>query len=120
MDSANTKLKLAAIATGITLLITGIAFMYWQVSRRYWCVRTVSISSQEVTYSWGCVHPQRYRQWSVTAQTGEMRMQRFVASKYSSPLGHDRGTDHTVPAYSEFVWEDQVGCRNWGASVESV
>lgn len=80
MDSANTKLKLAAIATGIALLITGTAFMYWQASRRYWCVRTVSISSQEVTYSWGCVHPQRYRQWSVTAST---EPQRFVGAGFA-------------------------------------
>jgi cytochrome oxidase assembly protein ShyY1 len=67
MNLSNTKLKLAAIATGIALLITGTAFLYWQVSRRYWCVRTISTGSQEVTYSVGCVHPQRYRQWSITA-----------------------------------------------------
>jgi hypothetical protein len=67
MDLSNTKLKFAAIVIGTALLITGVAFMYWQVSRRPWCVRTVSISNQEVTYSWGCVYPQRYRQWSVTA-----------------------------------------------------
>lgn len=67
MDSSNTKLKFAAIATGVALLIMGVGFMYWQVSRRYWCVRTVSTGNQEVTYSWGCMHPQRYRQWSITA-----------------------------------------------------
>lgn len=67
MDLSNTKLKFAAITTGIALLITGTAFVYWQVNRRSWCVRTVSTGSQEVTYSWGCVYPQRYRQWSITA-----------------------------------------------------
>jgi hypothetical protein len=68
MELANPKVKLAAIATGTVLLLTGLGlFLYWQVGRRAWCVRTVSISSHEVTYSWGCVHPQRYRQWSITA-----------------------------------------------------
>ncbi len=67
MDLSNTKLKFAAIVTGLALLITGTALIYWQLSRRSWCVRTVSTGSQEVTYSWGCVHPQRYRQWSITA-----------------------------------------------------
>jgi hypothetical protein len=68
MELSNSKRKLAAIATGTALLVTGIGlFIYWEISRRSWCVRTVSISSQEVTYSWGCVHPQRFRQWSITA-----------------------------------------------------
>jgi len=68
MEPATTKVKLAAIATGTALLLSGIGLViYWQVGRRSWCVRSVSTGSQEVTYSWGCVHPQRFRQWSITA-----------------------------------------------------
>jgi hypothetical protein len=95
MESSNTKVKLVAIATGTVLLIGSIGvLLYWQINRRAWCVRTVSISSQEVTYSWGCVHPQRFRQWSITAsaQPGERTgFQNLKTNRFQSIHGDVEG-----------------------------
>ncbi|MBF2029253.1 MAG: hypothetical protein IGS48_21250 [Oscillatoriales cyanobacterium C42_A2020_001] len=61
----------AAIATGIGIAALG-GFAYWYLSRQQWCVKTMpvtgrAVDGQEVVYSWGCLNPQRFRQWSVTA-----------------------------------------------------
>lgn len=61
----------AAIAVGIGVAALG-GWAYWHLSRQHWCVKTMpisgkAVSGQEVVYSWGCLNPQRFRQWSVTA-----------------------------------------------------
>jgi hypothetical protein len=38
-------------------------------------VRTVSTGGgQEILYVWGCLHPQRFRQWSITASAEAPRL----------------------------------------------
>ena len=63
-----------AIAVGMGSVIAVGALTYWVGTHRDGCVRTLSRSGnpktgQEVVYVWGCVQPQRFRQWSVMAAT---------------------------------------------------
>jgi len=65
-------LQRGAIAIGVGLTIAAGAGVYWYFNPQNGCVRTLSTggksaSGQEVVYVWGCFHPQRFRQWSVTA-----------------------------------------------------
>jgi hypothetical protein len=60
--------KSAAIAGGISLLVGGVAFAYWQLGTHPSCLRMVSSSNLEIVYSTGCVYPQQYRRWIITAQ----------------------------------------------------
>jgi hypothetical protein len=60
-------IKFAVIAGGFGVLAIGAAAAYWQLQERQWCLRFTSNGGQEVTYSWGCHNPRRYKQWVVTA-----------------------------------------------------
>lgn len=64
----NLSVKSAAIAGGISVLAGGIAFAYWQFGRHPSCLRMVSGGNLEIIYSTGCVYPQHYRRWIITAQ----------------------------------------------------
>jgi len=64
----NLSIKSAAIAGGISLLAGGAAFAYWRLGTHPACLRMVSGSNLESVYSTGCVYPQRYRRWTLTAQ----------------------------------------------------
>ncbi|MDX2244019.1 MAG: hypothetical protein NW224_25360 [Leptolyngbyaceae cyanobacterium bins.302] len=61
-----------AIGLGMGAAI-GVGFLAsWYFTPKNSCVRTISnsgkaSSGQEVVYSWGCIQPQRFRQWSVIA-----------------------------------------------------
>ncbi len=68
------NLKHAAIALGTGIAIGVGLFSYWSGTARNGCVRTISktgkaAGGQEVVYVWGCLQPQRFRQWSVIATT---------------------------------------------------
>jgi hypothetical protein len=56
---------LAIAAGGVGLLAIG-ATTYWQLHQGQ-CTQVRASGSQEVTYSRGCINPQRYRKWTVTA-----------------------------------------------------
>jgi hypothetical protein len=60
--------KSVAIAGGISVLAGGLAFAGWQFGKNQSCLRMVSAGSPEIIYSMGCVNPQRYRRWTITAQ----------------------------------------------------
>lgn len=60
--------KSAAIAGGISFLAGGAAFAYWQLGNHPSCLRMVSGGNLEIIYSTGCVYPQQYRRWIITAQ----------------------------------------------------
>ncbi|MBM0742525.1 hypothetical protein JOY44_13010 [Phormidium sp. CLA17] len=64
----NSSVKSAAITGGISILAGGIAFAYWSFGNHPTCLRMVSGGTLESVYSTGCVHPQRYRRWTRTAQ----------------------------------------------------
>jgi len=64
----NPSVKSAAIAIGISLVAGGIAFAYGQLGKHPSCLRMVSSGNLEIVYSTGCVYPQRYRRWTLTAQ----------------------------------------------------
>ncbi len=64
----NPSVKSAAIAIGISLVAGGIAFACWQFGKHSSCLRMVSGGNLEIIYSTGCVYPQHYRRWIITAQ----------------------------------------------------
>lgn len=66
MTNAKLRKPIVWIAAGIGLLGIGSGFAYWQ-SQRQWCVQFTSGGGQEVTYSRGCINPQRYKKWVITA-----------------------------------------------------
>jgi len=45
----------------------GLGYLYFQMNRQQWCVRFASDTSQEVTYSRGCISPNRYKKWVITS-----------------------------------------------------
>lgn len=67
MKTRKLGIKLAAIVGGVGVLAIGSAAAYWQMQESQWCLRFTSSGGQEVTYSWGCHNPRRYRQWVITA-----------------------------------------------------
>ncbi|MDX2231258.1 MAG: hypothetical protein NW220_16595 [Leptolyngbyaceae cyanobacterium bins.349] len=81
----------AAIAAGF------IAFEYFRPPNG--CVRTLytggkASSGQEVVYSWGCFHPQRFRQWSITASvpqddSSNRRVRPYEADRWAVVAGTD-------------------------------
>jgi hypothetical protein len=59
--------KPIALAIGTFSLIgVGIGIAYWQSNQRQWCVQFASDTSQEVTYSRGCISPKRFKKWVTT------------------------------------------------------
>lgn len=58
--------KVISIALGGAGLLAIGAATYWQL-RQGECTQVRANGGQEVTYSRGCINPQRYRKWTVTA-----------------------------------------------------
>lgn len=72
MQVSKIHIQRAAIAIGIGVTVAAGTAMYWSLNPRNGCVRTLSTGGksadgQEVVYVWGCLHPQRFRQWSIMA-----------------------------------------------------
>jgi len=72
MRLSNVTIRRAAIAGATGLVITTGLMISQTVRARNGCVRTLLTSGkpaggQEIVYSWGCISPQRFRQWSVMA-----------------------------------------------------
>jgi ABC-type enterochelin transport system permease subunit len=59
------KRSIALLVSGCSMAIAG-ATIYWQLSQPEACVRFTA-GGQEVTYSRGCINPQRYKRWVVTS-----------------------------------------------------
>ncbi len=81
------NLRRAAIIIGIGVAALG-GWAYWYLRHRQWCVRAMPISGkavggQEVVYSWGCLNPQRFRQWSAIATADRNRYPGFSTSGQS-------------------------------------
>ncbi|MBD2021271.1 hypothetical protein H6F43_13910 [Leptolyngbya sp. FACHB-36] len=67
MKTLRMRVKPIAITAGIGLLTVGGAIAYWQISQPQGCVHLTSSGGQEVTFSRGCIYPQRYKKWAITA-----------------------------------------------------
>lgn len=72
MKLSKRQLRRGAIAmgTGVAIATGLVAFHAMQTQNG--CVKTILTSGkattgQEIIYSWGCLAPQRFRQWSITA-----------------------------------------------------
>lgn len=129
MKLSNVEVQRAVIAIGTGLVIATGFVVSQAMMAKNGCVRTVLTSGkaatgQEIVYSWGCVAPQRFRQWSVMASVkptdaGSGSNER-LASRSRDPRARDRGSGHTAPAYCECAGAGQVGCQSWEASAGSV
>jgi hypothetical protein len=62
------KKPLLFTVAAIALLGCGTWLIYWRINQRQWCVQFASDTSQEVTYSRGCVSPgrPRFKKWVIT------------------------------------------------------
>lgn len=67
MKKLRIGIKPIVTVAGIGLLIAGGTAAYWRFHQNQWCVRFTSSGGQEVTYSRGCINPQRYKRWVTTA-----------------------------------------------------
>lgn len=72
MRLSNVYVQRTAIALGMGVAIAAGFVASWYLNPKNHCVRTLTKAGkasggQEVVYSWGCIQPQRYRQWSVVA-----------------------------------------------------
>lgn len=86
MTKAKLGKPIALIAAGIGLLAIGSGFAYWHLSQRQWCVQFTSRGGQEVTYSRGCMNPQRYKKWVITASTANLPTSLYPAADTLSLL----------------------------------
>ncbi|HEY9908245.1 MAG TPA: hypothetical protein V6D18_11655 [Thermosynechococcaceae cyanobacterium] len=60
----NRKMISIAVVGGVGLLAIGAA-TFWKLQQE--CTQVRASGGQEVTFSRGCINPQRYRRWTVTA-----------------------------------------------------
>lgn len=62
MRQVKQKIKtIALVSTGVGLAAIGAGVAYWQFAQSQWCVQFTSGGGQEVTFSRGCINPQRYK-----------------------------------------------------------
>jgi hypothetical protein len=67
MPTVNTVHKSIALVCLISGLGVGGAIAYRSLNVSQDCVRLNTTGGQEVTYSRGCLHPQRYKKWVINA-----------------------------------------------------
>lgn len=59
------KRSIVLLIAGCSLAAAG-GIAYWKLSHPEGCVRFTA-GGQEVTYSRGCINPQRYKKWVITS-----------------------------------------------------
>jgi hypothetical protein len=80
---------IALVAAGVGLVAIGTGVAYWQFSQSQRCVQFTSGGGQEVTFSRGCINPQRYKKWVITAQAAQPAHDRQQESRLISSTRGD-------------------------------